>query len=112
MKTMTAVMTGLLLLVLPAACGKVEEMQQQMAQAGEQGEQMAATLKTSLGADAQVMANVLNGELMQVMVVLVPQSVAGKTVGEVEAAVKAAIQQHFGRQPKQVSIMLVSTQTQ
>ena len=100
MKTMTAVMTGLLLLVLPAACGKVEEMQQQMAQAGEQGEQMAATLKTSLGADAQV------------MVVLEPQSVAGKTVGEVEAAVKAAIQQHFGRQPKQVSIMLVSTQTQ
>lgn len=74
---------ALLLAVLPAGCGQVEQLQQQVLASGEQGEKVAEALKASLGADASVVVNRLNGELMQVMVVLEPGQVAGRTVGEV-----------------------------
>lgn len=90
---------ALLLAVLPAGCGQVEQLQQ-LAASGEQGEKVGEALKASPGADASVVVNMLNGELVQVMVVLEPGQVTGRTVGEVDAAVRAAIQQTFGRQPQ------------
>lgn len=112
MKNVFAALGGALLLaVLPAGCGQVEQLQQVLT-SGEQGEKVAEALKASLGADASVVVNVLNGELMQVMVVLEPGQVAGRTVGEVDAAVRTAVQQTFGRQPQQLTVMLMTTQTE
>lgn len=71
MKNAFAALGGALLLaVLPAGCGQVEQLQQQVLASGEQGEKVSEALKASLGADASVVVNMLNGELMQVMVVL------------------------------------------
>lgn len=113
MKNAFAALGGALLLaVLPAGCGQVEQLQQQVLASGEQGEKVAEALKASLGADASVVVNMLNGELMQVMVVLEPGQVAGRTVGEVDAAVRTAVQQTFDRQPQQLTVMLMATQTE
>lgn len=104
---------AVLLALLPAGCGKVEELRQEVEQGQAQAGKVAAALKNPLGADdIHVMVNMLNGGLAQVTVVLDPKQVGGKTVSEIDAAVRAAVQQEFGRQPQQLSIMLVATQTE
>jgi hypothetical protein len=87
-----------------AACNVVEEM----TETKKQGDAVAVVLEKEIGAKPQVGWNIMNGRLQNVNVVFPADSVAAMGVGDLNARVRAAVDNGFATPPVQVVVSTFS----
>lgn len=113
MKSWICIVNIALLATVLAACGQVQNAQQQFQEMEAQNKQIQSILKTSLGVENNhISTRTTNGELAEVVVIFSHSAELNKkSIEETHNAVQAAVKQTFKKTPKQVVWGVVSMPT-